>query len=69
MITITARDMLTAQAAQLTAEERAELVERCERQRRIITAATGYVCTDKQSILVNVHTAEGARIGYLTYWL
>lgn len=69
MFTVTARDMLTAQGVEITAEQRAELTERCDRQRRIITAASGYVCTDKQSMLVNVYTPEGARIGYLTYWL
>lgn len=65
---ITAHDMLTAQGAELTAEQRTELVDRANKCRRIITAATGYVCTDKQSMLINVYTPDGARIGYLTYW-
>lgn len=66
---ITARDMLTAQGAELTAEQRAELVERANKCRRIITAHTGYVCTDKQSMTIPVNTPEGAYIGYMTYWL
>lgn len=69
MITVTAPTMLAAQGVELAPEQRAELVERCDRMRRIITAATGYVCTDKQSILVNVYDLAGCRIGYLTYWL
>jgi hypothetical protein len=68
-MTIIARDMLTAQGAELTAENRAELVARAEKCRRIITAATGYVCTDKQSFNIPVNTPQGEYIGYLTYWL
>lgn len=66
---ITARDMLTAQGAELTAEQRAELVNRADKCRRIITAATGYVCTNKQSMTIPVNTPEGTYIGYMTYWL
>ena len=69
MVEVIARDMLTAQGVELDTEQRAELVERCDRQRRIITAASGYVCIDKQSIQVNVYTPERHRVGYLTYWL
>jgi len=69
MFNVIAHDMLTAQAVELTTEQRAELVKRCDRQRRFATAASGYVCIDKQSMQVNVYTPEGARIGYLTYWL
>lgn len=67
-MTITAQDMLTAQSVELTDDQRAELVERANKCRRIITAATGYVCTDKQSINIPVNTPEGAYIGYMTYW-
>lgn len=66
---IIARDMLTAQGAQLTADQRAELVGRANKCRRIITAHSGYVCTDKQSMTIPVNTPEGAYIGYMTYWL
>jgi len=66
---ITARDMLTAQGVELSADQRAELAARADKCRRIITAATGYVCTDKQSFNIPVNTPEGAYIGYLTYWL
>jgi hypothetical protein len=66
---IIARDMLTSQAVELTADQRAELVARADKCRRIITAATGYVCTDKQSMTIPVNTPEGAYIGYITYWL
>lgn len=66
---ITARDMLTAQSVELNEEQRAELTARANKCRRIITAATGYVCTDKQSLTIPVNTPEGAYIGYMTYWL
>lgn len=65
---IIARDMLTAQGVELTAEQCAELVDRANKCRRIITAATGYVCTDKQLFNIPVNTPEGAYIGYMTYW-
>lgn len=66
---ITARDMLTAQGFEMNSAERAELVARADKCRRIVTAATGYVCTDKQVFNIPVNTSEGAYIGYLTYWL
>lgn len=65
---IIARDMLTAQGFTLSAEERAELIARADKVRRIISAAEGYACTDRQSMNVPVHTPEGASIGYMTYW-
>lgn len=66
---IIARDMLTAQGFELDPAERAELAARANRCRRIITAATGYVCTDKQVMNIPVQTPEGAHIGLMTYWL
>lgn len=66
---IIAQDMLTAQGVDLTSEQRAELVERTDRMRRIITAETGYVCTDRQRLNIPVNTPDGAYIGYLTFWL
>lgn len=69
--TIYARDMLTSQAVTITGEHRADLVNRANRIRQIISAAQGFLCTDKQTMNVPVVDAYDrcTVIGYLTFTL
>lgn len=69
MITIFARNMLTAQGVKLTDEQRAQLTARADRVRAIMTAYEGTLVTDRQVFnLPVVDPSTGANIGLMTFW-